>query len=752
MEDKHNIEYNKKLMKDAILNNKLSEFQYILNENNNLILDVNNSDKSFDILIFAIKHNASYNFIEYIIQCYKDITNDYKVLNYYIEEYIEENIFKYETPLHSSLERNNLSIIKLLLKNGADVNFRPKNSDIISEFFANIGKPNLKIFKIFLKHGFTIVEDSILIGELVGNEAYTPFIKAFLEHDFYCIYNEYTIINFLLINNRQIPLSNKEIKKILNQKAPKSQINSHWFIQNKEVNRNYLYYSMFNRRKFTQINLLCKYINDISYNAMNIIEDLYSAGKYEIIKMIVPQYFDINSRNENEESLLDIASLDFNYDMMVYLINEGAEIDYNKVHLSVDLLKLLLSSNFSNINEFVFKSSFVSFSSEKEKIKNIGYMLLYSIAYGKTEISKYFINKGADINGDLYNVNGRNLLYYGKCILGTNEYNCIQVTPLIVAILKQNLEITKYLISKGADVNKFGIDSNHLMNKNNKYITPLVCAIYNDNKDIGKCLIDHKVNVNDDYIQNKYDVKVKEKNGIIYEKPLYYAIKMKSEKMVKLILNLDVKYDEPTVIKLAISNYKKGIVESLMKHGVNFERVIDGKTPLMYALDVNNIYSLKYLVHCGVDLNQCINHQTILLRALDANAKVVIKFLIRNGVDINQVVDNETALFYSIRNSTYLNTVYLIDHGANFKTVVNGEGETPIDYAIRIKKWRIGKYLRKLGAKPSKTNDRNRPSKKNKKNNKRKVIYNEDSTEDDDDDSDWKEDDKKRKKKKTRKN
>ncbi|KAG4086603.1 hypothetical protein H8356DRAFT_1282090 [Neocallimastix lanati (nom. inval.)] len=175
-------------MKDAILNNKLSEFQYILNENNNLILDVNNSDKSFDILIFAIKHNASYNFIEYIIQCYKDITNDYKVLNYYIEEYIEENIFKYETPLHSSLERNNLSIIKLLLKNGADVNFRPKNSDIISEFFANIGKPNLKIFKIFLKHGFTIVEDSILIGELVGNEAYTPFIKAFLEHDFYYRY------------------------------------------------------------------------------------------------------------------------------------------------------------------------------------------------------------------------------------------------------------------------------------------------------------------------------------------------------------------------------------------------------------------------------------------------------------------------------------------------------------------------------------------------------------------------------------
>ena len=29
MEDKHNIEYKKKLMKDAILNNKLSEFKYI---------------------------------------------------------------------------------------------------------------------------------------------------------------------------------------------------------------------------------------------------------------------------------------------------------------------------------------------------------------------------------------------------------------------------------------------------------------------------------------------------------------------------------------------------------------------------------------------------------------------------------------------------------------------------------------------------------------------------------------------------
>lgn len=71
----------------------------------------------------------------------------------------------------------------------------------------------------------------------------------------------------------------------------------------------------------------------------------------------------------------------------------------------------------------------------------------------------------------------------------------------------------------------------------------------------------------------------------VYEKPLYYALKRVKKKAIKFILKQGVEYEENTVIKLAINYYHREIMKFLMKHGIDFNQLIDGISTLMYALD-----------------------------------------------------------------------------------------------------------------------------------------------------------------------
>ena len=252
-----NIEDKEMLIKDLIIKNNLTEFQNIIMNNYNIISQINNSE--FDVLIFAIKNDASVEFINYIIK-------NYKSLNYFIG--------KHKTPLYSALRKNNFAITQLLLNKGADVNYRPNNCDIISKYYRyyidNDLKFDIKIFKLILKHSLTISDDSKLMKELTSNSKYTPLIEVFLHHDFYSVFNVDSIISFTLLYKRQAPLSNKEINAFVIRESSKSQINKHWFLETENTQSSYYWYYEKNTKKFNQNKLLYRHIHDISFNAIKI--------------------------------------------------------------------------------------------------------------------------------------------------------------------------------------------------------------------------------------------------------------------------------------------------------------------------------------------------------------------------------------------------------------------------------------------------------------------------------------------------
>jgi len=106
----------------------------------------------FDILIYSIKNDISFEMIKFIISQYKN-------LNYYI------NI--YETPLFFAFSKNDYALIDFLIENGAEVNYTIENKYnilklIIEEKYFTKGH-----LTYLLNHGFEITSE--LMNSLISN-------------------------------------------------------------------------------------------------------------------------------------------------------------------------------------------------------------------------------------------------------------------------------------------------------------------------------------------------------------------------------------------------------------------------------------------------------------------------------------------------------------------------------------------------------------------------------------------------------
>lgn len=152
---------------------------------------------------------------------------------------------------------------------------------------------------------------------------------------------------------------------------------------------------------------------DISYFEM--MENACCEGKIEIVKYLIEkEWIEVN---QNETAFLMMAIRNKQKEVAQYLIEKGAFVDAQKgeaISLAIiadDLLmvKLLINSGFK-INSFN------------------GLALRESADYGKTEITQYLLEQGADVS---------------------NSY------PLRSSIGSNYLEITKLLIKAGSDISAF---------------------------------------------------------------------------------------------------------------------------------------------------------------------------------------------------------------------------------------------------------------------------------------------------------
>jgi ankyrin repeat protein len=191
-------------------------------------------------------------------------------------------------------------------------------------------------------------------------------------------------------------------------------------------------------------------------------------------------------------------------------------------------------------------------------------------------------------------------------------------TPLHFACDRGFIELVKYLVELGADINKQDVDGD----------TPLIWTITRNYYSIAEFLIGKGVDVN---VLN---------NGHI--NALFWTIYRSDAAMAKLLIDngIDISiqnYEGNTALHIAGINQKVEIAKLLIDKGADLEvRESRGRTPLVLtAREHGNYEIIKYMIENGADINSVDNYGAT---ALELTAwrgyEEVLDYLLDNGVQI----------------------------------------------------------------------------------------------------------------------
>lgn len=297
-------------------------------------------------------------------------------------------------------------------------------------------------------------------------------------------------------------------------------------------------------------------------------------------------------------------------------------------------------------------------------------------------------------------------------------------TLLHKAVKENNVEIVKFLLNKGAEV-----DSTDDLG-----CTPL---FYVNNLEIAKLLVEHKADFNVesddstlplDYIASEpgnYEVikylaskglnvnSESEDDSRDYQNFIFNAIQSDIENVRALIecgikLNVfDREANSPLVEALLRKEYD--IAKLLLKSGVNIDVCIDDPSKkdsyCLYTATTcarnNDIEALKFLIENGGNLSilDDDNDVTVLHVAAENNNVEMCNFLLENKVDINITNSKgETALHNAASKGKLDIVKLLILRSADVNAFTKENKRTPLHYAVISGNLTIVKYLVENGS------------------------------------------------------
>jgi ankyrin repeat protein len=291
-------------------------------------------------------------------------------------------------------------------------------------------------------------------------------------------------------------------------------------------------------------------------------------------------------------------------------------------------------------------------------------------------------------------------------------------TPLMSAIGLKNIEITKYLIAEGSNINfknKSGNTPLHLaadrnlidvvnlllekgseINAANNYqMTPLFSAIERNNVDVARILLDHSANVNF--------------NSPVFGCPIHRVIYVRSPELLNLLLTKKVKLEAKdangkTALHLAGMLGRSELANILINNGAELNsKDKKGITPLHYAImhgqdrDGKNRSSelAELLVNKGANVNTISEDGVTPIFSAARNGYTdIVKLLHKKGGDVKSISkDNSQTLLHVASIKGYGDLVeYLLAHGVN-KNQKDLRGRTASDYALKFGHERIAQIL-----------------------------------------------------------
>ncbi len=235
-------------------------------------------------------------------------------------------------------------------------------------------------------------------------------------------------------------------------------------------------------------------------------------------------------------------------------------------------------------------------------------LLLCAMNANSQQLVDFLIAKGANINNTLPYVNS---VDWAKFLISkgadVNTQDLFNRTPLHHAVANQNKSMIELLLSHQADINtkdKFGNTPLYLvfqeLNQNQRYsIDTLEKNQGNDNKDT-LALVKFIVN-------KKAEIKVSNSAGYT---PLHFAAKENNLDLIKYFLEQGAEIDK--------------------------RNTIDGKTPLMLAIEENSNFTLlELLIAKGADINKRdhFGKTPLMIAAKESNSPNLIEFLIEKGAN-----------------------------------------------------------------------------------------------------------------------
>jgi len=322
---------------------------------------------------------------------------------------------------------------------------------------------------------------------------------------------------------------------------------------------------------------------------------IFAMPNLEIVMYLVEHGADVNKADNNGITPLMYASMKGYYDIVEYLIENNAIIDFkskyygNAINMSVD-------DNNWRIYDYLEKFDTV----DKSINKITKYELLTDESLiGNLDMVKNYINKGYNIN-EVDN--------YGNTALMKASYN-------------GHIEVVKYLVECGADIDIV----------NNDLYTALMFACYCNHFDIVSYLIDHKASLNNKSSYGITELMISCKKG-------FYNI-------VKYLIchGADVNAISTygyTALMYACQNNDINIVKLLIENNANIEiSNSNDYTAILYSSSCNNIELIKYLYDHGGNIKvKSKDGYTTLINSCNQNNFELIKYCVEHDVDLIKLI------------------------------------------------------------------------------------------------------------------
>lgn len=463
-----------------------------------------------------------------------------------------------------------------------------------------------------------------------------------------------------------------------------------------------------------------------------------------ILAILLKNNADINAVNNSKDSALRSAISREQKAIVKFLIENGADVNYEYSTYSGKTKTLLVDAIENGDAELVELLLLHNAKLDNSKARQFLEAAIFGAKYNSSKIAgcckmiALLVNK-ANIDINCTNEKGENVLFeltgekeeLQKTVIETvvslgidlNKKNNDGNTALLDSInhydTEASLRFAKLLIENKADANALDKDGNTLL---------LSAASHYD---------DRKVGFVEFLVKNGADVnKVNNKK----QTALHIALGKDSPKTVALLLDAGAAPDVPGATsllfntKVDIEIYKKFVEKSnnvnaqndegqtplmatleyikytptladyaraLLKKDMDVDvRDKKGNTALSYACKAGNFAIAKLLIEKGADVNVADNEDnTLLIQAAEGESIELVKLLVEKGANVNSKNKyGGTALSEAGGNNDFAMVKYLVEKGAELD-VVDGYGRTPLIQAARRNNAETMKFLLERGAK-----------------------------------------------------